>query len=224
MRSAPRSRFRLGLAAVALGLAVAGCGSSAAAPPAPAGSGTVVTAPWQSTGGGDPAAGRSAEQHAAGGAVTLVTHDSFNVDKKVLADFEKSSGITVTLLAQGDAGAMTNKLVLTKDNPLGDVVFGIDNTFASRALDAGILQPYAIAGRRRRCRQLRPRRRPADRGRLRRRLRQRRPHLVHRREARRAGHLRGSGEARVQGPAGRRITGHLVTRVGLPARHRRALR
>ena len=71
------------------------------------------------------------------GSVTLVTHDSFNMDKSVIAKFEKTSGITLKILAQGDAGAMVNKLVLTKDKPLGDVVFGIDNSFASRALDAG---------------------------------------------------------------------------------------
>lgn len=77
-----------------------------------------------------------------GGSVTLVTHDSFNMDKSVIADFESSSGIQLKILAQGDAGAMVNKLVLTKDKPLGDVVFGIDNSFASRALDAGVLQSY----------------------------------------------------------------------------------
>ncbi len=78
----------------------------------------------------------------AGSTVTLITHDSFSVDKTTLADFEKASGITVKILAQGDVGAMVSKLVLTKDNPLGDVVFGIDNTFASKALDAGVLAPY----------------------------------------------------------------------------------
>jgi thiamine transport system substrate-binding protein len=64
------------------------------------------------------------------------------VDKKTLQDFENSSGITVKILAQGDVGEMVSKLVLTKDNPLGDAFFGIDNTFASKALDAGILAPY----------------------------------------------------------------------------------
>lgn len=78
-----------------------------------------------------------------GGTVTLITHDSFAMDKSVIAAFEKKSGITLKILARGDAGAMTNQLVLTKDKPLGDVVYGIDNTFASRALDAGVLQPYA---------------------------------------------------------------------------------
>jgi thiamine transport system substrate-binding protein len=107
--------------------------ASSSAAPAPAGS-----APAGPAAGSAPASSTPA----AGGEVTLITHDSFGVDKKVLADFEKSSGITVKLLAQGDAGAMLNKLILTKANPLGDAVFGIDNTFASRALTAGILQPY----------------------------------------------------------------------------------
>ena len=40
---------------------------------------------------------------------------------------------------QGDAGELTNKLVLTKDSPLADGVYGIDNTFASRAVDEGVL-------------------------------------------------------------------------------------
>jgi thiamine transport system substrate-binding protein len=43
----------------------------------------------------------------------------------------------------GDAGTLTNKLVLTKEHPLGDVAFGVDNTFASRALDEGVFAPYA---------------------------------------------------------------------------------
>ena len=40
---------------------------------------------------------------------------------------------------QGDAGQLTNKLVLTKGSPLADGVYGIDNTFASRAVDEGVL-------------------------------------------------------------------------------------
>jgi len=131
------------------GLALAACGNSAdpGSAPSSAAAGWVAepgqTRVTASQGPAESADGSAPDSApVAGGDVTLITHDSFNVDKKVLADFEKSSGITVTLLAQGDAGAMTNKLVLTKDSPLGDAVFGIDNTFASRALDAGILQPY----------------------------------------------------------------------------------
>lgn len=74
--------------------------------------------------------------------VTVVTHDSFAVPEDVLADFEAESGIEITFVQPGDAGALVNQLVLTKDAPLGDVVFGIDNTFASRAIDEGVFADY----------------------------------------------------------------------------------
>ncbi|MFD7404746.1 thiamine ABC transporter substrate binding subunit [Streptomyces sp. NPDC059866] len=74
--------------------------------------------------------------------VTLVSHDSWAVSKGVLADFEKQSGYTVKVLKDGDAGQAVNKAILTKDNPQGDVFFGVDNTLLSRALDNGLFQPY----------------------------------------------------------------------------------
>lgn len=75
--------------------------------------------------------------------VTLVTHDSFVVKAEVMEEFQKSSGITVKQIASGDAGELTNKLVLTKSNPIADLAFGIDSTFASRALSEGVFAPYA---------------------------------------------------------------------------------
>jgi thiamine transport system substrate-binding protein len=78
----------------------------------------------------------------AGKTVTIATHDSWAMSKKVLADFTSKTGITVKIQPHGDAGELTNKLVLTKGNPLADGVFGIDNTFASRAIDEGVLAKY----------------------------------------------------------------------------------
>ncbi|MFD8738543.1 thiamine ABC transporter substrate binding subunit [Streptomyces sp. NPDC059618] len=78
--------------------------------------------------------------------VTLVSHDSWAVSKNVLADFEKQSGYKVRVLKDGDAGQAVNKAILTKDNPQGDVFFGVDNTLLSRALDNGLFQPYAAKG------------------------------------------------------------------------------
>ena len=78
--------------------------------------------------------------------ITLVTHDSFAVSKAVLAQFTKDTGIKVKILQNGDAGAALNQAILTKDHPLGDVFFGVDNTFLGRALDAGIFTPYTAAG------------------------------------------------------------------------------
>lgn len=74
--------------------------------------------------------------------VTLVTHDSFNVSEDVLQAFEDESGLKVEILQVGDAGTLTNQAVLSADNPLGDVIFGIDNTFLGRALAADIFEPY----------------------------------------------------------------------------------
>ncbi|MFI0964600.1 thiamine ABC transporter substrate binding subunit [Streptomyces sp. NPDC021080] len=78
--------------------------------------------------------------------ITLVSHDSWLVSKNVLADFEKRSGYKVRVLKDGDAGQAVNKAVLTKDNPQGDVFFGVDNTLLSRALDNGLFQPYTAKG------------------------------------------------------------------------------
>ncbi|KNX38446.1 thiamine ABC transporter substrate-binding protein [Luteipulveratus halotolerans] len=74
--------------------------------------------------------------------VTLITHDSFAAPKPLLAQFTKETGYTVKVLPSGDAGQVANKLVLTKGSPVGDAVFGIDNTFASRVVDEGVLQTY----------------------------------------------------------------------------------
>ncbi|MEU0967918.1 thiamine ABC transporter substrate-binding protein [Streptomyces sp. NPDC005917] len=83
---------------------------------------------------------------AASKTVTLVSHDSWAVSKSVLQDFEKQSGYKVNVLKDGDAGQAVNKAILTKDNPQGDVFFGVDNTLLSRALDNGLFQPYQAKG------------------------------------------------------------------------------
>jgi len=77
--------------------------------------------------------------------VVLLTHDSFSLPKKLIKQFEKQSGYQLVKRASGDAGQLTNKLVLSADNPDGDVSFGVDNTFASRALDAGVFDSYTPA-------------------------------------------------------------------------------
>ncbi|WP_436793119.1 thiamine ABC transporter substrate-binding protein [Actinospongicola halichondriae] len=81
--------------------------------------------------------------------ITLVTHDSFNISEAVLDEFTATTGIAVDLLPSGDAGAVVNQAILTKGKPQGDVLFGIDNTFLSRALDEDLFIAYespALAG------------------------------------------------------------------------------
>ncbi|MFJ3666687.1 thiamine ABC transporter substrate binding subunit [Streptomyces sp. NPDC090106] len=94
------------------------------------------------------ACGSGASDSAGSGSktVTLVSHDSWAVSKDVLAAFEKKSGYKVRVLEDGDAGQAVNKAILTKDNPQGDVFFGVDNTLLSRALDNGLFQSYEVKG------------------------------------------------------------------------------
>jgi thiamine transport system substrate-binding protein len=74
--------------------------------------------------------------------LTVVTHDSFNVSEDVLAAFEAETGVRVEILRSGDTGSMVNQSILSRANPLGDVLFGIDNTFLSRALNNDLFVPY----------------------------------------------------------------------------------
>ncbi|MEW2248779.1 thiamine ABC transporter substrate-binding protein [Streptomyces sp. NPDC006975] len=104
------------------------------------GLGLVTLSACGSSGGG------SEKTSAESRTVTLVSHDSWAVSKNVLADFEKQSGYKVHVLTSGDAGQAVNKAILTKDNPQGDVFFGVDNTLLSRALDNGLFQPYQAKG------------------------------------------------------------------------------
>lgn len=77
--------------------------------------------------------------------VTVMTHDSFSVSEEVLAAFEDRHGIRVRILEAGDTGTALNKAILARGKPLADVIYGIDNTFLSRALDEDILEPYRSA-------------------------------------------------------------------------------
>ncbi len=75
--------------------------------------------------------------------VTLMTHDSFSVSTEVVALFEEKYQARLVILKSGDAGEALNKAILSKNNPLADVFYGVDNTFLSRALKADMFVPYA---------------------------------------------------------------------------------
>ncbi len=120
MTTPTRARTRLGAAAgltllTALSATLSGC----------------------SLGGGDDDSADAADR------VVLVTHESFALPDEVTEAFEKETGLDLVVRPAGDAGTLTNKLVLTKGNPTGDVAFGVDNAFAGRALDEGVFASYA---------------------------------------------------------------------------------
>jgi thiamine transport system substrate-binding protein len=107
------------LAAAALCLAVAACGDDG---------------------------GQDTDEGADGGTVRLLTHDSFLLSDGVLDAFTEETGIEVELLQGGDAGQVVNQAILTNGNPQADVLFGVDSTFLTRALDADLFLPYEADG------------------------------------------------------------------------------
>jgi thiamine transport system substrate-binding protein len=75
--------------------------------------------------------------------LTVMTHDSFAASQSVISAFEQANHVKLVFLKSGDAGEALNKAILSKDAPLADVFYGVDNTFLSRALVAGIYESYA---------------------------------------------------------------------------------
>jgi thiamine transport system substrate-binding protein len=88
--------------------------------------------------------GSSAPQKGAG-TVRLVTHDSFLMSDSVQAAFTAQTGYTLEIVPIADAGATLNRAILTKDDPLGDVLFGVDSILLSRASNAEIFVRYRSA-------------------------------------------------------------------------------
>ena len=74
--------------------------------------------------------------------ITILTHDSFAIGEETITAFETENNAKVVFLQSGDAGAVLNQAILTKNAPLADILFGVDNTFLSRALDADIFEVY----------------------------------------------------------------------------------
>lgn len=74
--------------------------------------------------------------------LTVMTHDSFAISEEVVNVFESENNVEVQFLEVGDTGTAVNKAALSKDNPLADVFYGVDNTFLSRALEEDIFEAY----------------------------------------------------------------------------------
>lgn len=74
--------------------------------------------------------------------LNVMTHDSFDASAALIDSFEQSHNVRVNILKSGDSGAALNKAILSKDAPLADLFFGVDNSFLSRALGSGIFDPY----------------------------------------------------------------------------------
>lgn len=70
--------------------------------------------------------------------VRLATHDSFAMSDALITEFEQTTGYQLEIIRLGDTGTLTNQLALTKNAPIADAFYGIDNTFRSLAEKEGI--------------------------------------------------------------------------------------
>ncbi len=76
------------------------------------------------------------------GAITVIAHDSFVISDDSLAAFTDETGVAVEILSAGDTGTMVAEAILIAGDPIADVMFGIDNTFLQRGLDADLFDSY----------------------------------------------------------------------------------
>ena len=141
----------------ALILLVMACGSDTAVPEAtsappkatavpapkatavPAPKATVVPAPKATA---VPAPKATAVPTPAPGSLVVLTNDSFDIGKEIIAQFEKDNNASVTIQKAGSSGQVLNRAILEKGNPSGDLLYGVDNTFLSRALREEIFIKY----------------------------------------------------------------------------------
>jgi thiamine transport system substrate-binding protein len=77
--------------------------------------------------------------------VRVAAHDSFVISEDLIDKFESETGYQLEILRLGDTGSLTNQLILTKNAPVADAFFGIDNTFLGRAEAEGIVEGTASA-------------------------------------------------------------------------------
>ncbi|MCF8530591.1 MAG: thiamine ABC transporter substrate-binding protein [Candidatus Nanopelagicales bacterium] len=73
--------------------------------------------------------------------VTMLTHESFALSEELITGLA-AQGITLNILASGDAGSMTASAVLSAGAPTADIIFGVDNTLIVRAADKDVFAPY----------------------------------------------------------------------------------
>jgi len=79
--------------------------------------------------------------------LTLLAHDSFTPSEGIFDAFTADSGIFVRVVRGGDAGTLVTKAVVSAGNPEGDVLWGVDNTLLSRAVEADVFTPYVSVHR-----------------------------------------------------------------------------
>ena len=74
--------------------------------------------------------------------LVIVVHDSFDISKSLIDKFEEENNATITIVKGGDAGEVLNRAILERGNPSADLLYGIDNTYLSKALREDLFIAY----------------------------------------------------------------------------------
>lgn len=72
--------------------------------------------------------------------VVVISYDSYVLPEAAARAFEERTGARITLVEAGDSADMLTGALLSAGSPEGDVIFGIDDTLAPRALDGDLLE------------------------------------------------------------------------------------
>ena len=86
----------------------------------------------------------------AGNTVVIWTYDSFISEwgpgEEAAEVFKNRTGITINWISHGDAGTMLSRLLSEGANSNADVILGLDQNLAKRALDSGLFNGYRPRG------------------------------------------------------------------------------
>ena len=74
--------------------------------------------------------------------LTIVTYDIYGLTSARILDFTNQTGIEVEMIKLGDAGAVLNHLLQTKEAPQADLALGLDNTYLQQAIDHRVIQAH----------------------------------------------------------------------------------
>ncbi len=67
---------------------------------------------------------------------------SYGLGPSVIPQFEEKYGVNVTVVTPGDVGTVLGRMNMEKEDPIADIVIGVDNSMLFKAVDMDLLEPY----------------------------------------------------------------------------------
>lgn len=78
------------------------------------------------------------------GKVVLVTHDDFKLPENLIKELKEKEGINLVISKLGSGPKLVSALALRKNNPVGDLVFGLATNDMGRVAQEGFIDPTEI--------------------------------------------------------------------------------